>query len=108
MKAKGEFYSTGEVAKILSVSSITVKRWAEKKQIESIRTPGGRYLIPENEIKRLLGKKESTMRITVTFPTDFGEKLKTEIKKKYGKNTKIEEGLIKISKLWLAKKRKGA
>ncbi|MEW6069024.1 MAG: excisionase family DNA-binding protein [Candidatus Thermoplasmatota archaeon] len=60
MKQPEKLYTTGEVAKMLSITHLTVKRWAEKKQIASIRTPGRRYLIPESEIKRLLEPLEKT------------------------------------------------
>jgi hypothetical protein len=50
-------YSTGEAAKLLGVSFITVKRWIYAGKIKAIKTPGGHYRIPESEIQRWLGTK---------------------------------------------------
>jgi hypothetical protein len=50
-------YSTGEAAKLLGVSFITVKRWIYAGKIKAIKTPGGHYRIPESEIQRWLGTR---------------------------------------------------
>lgn len=49
------FYSTGESARLLKVSQITVKRWIYAGKIRAIKTVAGRYKIPESEVTRLLG-----------------------------------------------------
>jgi hypothetical protein len=50
-------HSTGEAAKLLGVSFITVKRWIYAGKIKAIKTPGGHYRIPDSEIQRWLGAK---------------------------------------------------
>jgi len=57
MIEKERYYRTGEVAKLLRVSFITVKRWIYQGKIKAIKNPAGRWLIPESEINRLLGIK---------------------------------------------------
>ena len=49
------YYRTGEVARLLKVSFITVKRWIYQGKIKAIKNPAGRWLIPESEVNRLLG-----------------------------------------------------
>ena len=49
-------YRTGEVAKALSVSRKTVRKWIKEGKIKAERTLGGQYRIPESEVRRLLGK----------------------------------------------------
>jgi len=54
---EGRYYRTGEVAKLLKISFITVKRWIYQGKIKAIKNPAGRWLIPESEVNRLLGIK---------------------------------------------------
>jgi len=52
-----KLYTTGEVAKVLGVSYVAVKKWAYAGKIKYIKTLGGRYRYPESEIRRLLGER---------------------------------------------------
>lgn len=54
MRMEG-LYSTGEAAKLLGISFITVKRWLYAGRIKAIRMPTKQYRIPESEVRRLLG-----------------------------------------------------
>jgi hypothetical protein len=56
-----KLYSTGEAAKLLGVSFITVKRWIYAGKIKAVKTPSGRYRIPESEIQRWLGVKQLSL-----------------------------------------------
>jgi len=38
----------------LGISFPTIKQWIYKRQLRSVRTPGGHHLIPQSEIDRLL------------------------------------------------------
>ncbi|MHC4942364.1 MAG: excisionase family DNA-binding protein [Planctomycetota bacterium] len=49
-----DYYTTTEVAKVLSVSADTVLKWVKAKKIISYRTPGGHYRIPKEEVAKLL------------------------------------------------------
>lgn len=42
-----------EAAKLLNVSTDTLKRWIKKRQIRAIQTIGGHHRIPRSEIERL-------------------------------------------------------
>lgn len=42
-----------EAAKMLGVTSQTIRRWLKDGAVSYIHTPGGRYLIPASEVVRL-------------------------------------------------------
>ncbi len=44
-----------EASRALGVSYPTIKQWIYRKQIRSVRTPGGHHRIPRSEIARLGG-----------------------------------------------------
>ena len=45
---------TSEVAELFSVSSRTVREWARRGLLPSIRTPGGQHRFPERPVRELL------------------------------------------------------
>ena len=49
-----KYYTTGEVAEIFHVSKTAVWWWVQKGKMKAIRTPGGRFLIPEDEVLKYL------------------------------------------------------
>ena len=52
-----KLYRTGQVARLLDISPITVFRWIHQGKIVARRNVAGRWLIPESEVNRLLGIK---------------------------------------------------
>ena len=48
----GGLLSRIEVARLFGVSASTVTRWARTGLIRSIRTPGGHYRFPADEVRR--------------------------------------------------------
>ncbi|RLF22933.1 MAG: IS607 family transposase [Thermoprotei archaeon] len=48
-----------EVCKLLGVSYVTLRRWIKEGRIRAVRTLGGKYRIPESEVKRLLSGVEA-------------------------------------------------
>jgi len=46
-----------EACKRLGISFITLKRWIYSGKIRAIKTPTGRWMIPESEIERIIGGK---------------------------------------------------
>ncbi|WP_048146551.1 IS607 family transposase [Pyrococcus abyssi] len=46
-----------QVAEILGVSFITIKRWIYSGKIRAVKLPTGKWRIPESEVKRILGEK---------------------------------------------------
>jgi putative resolvase len=45
---------TGQVAERLGVHPDTVKRWVRAGKLNVVKTPGGRNLIPEIEVEKVL------------------------------------------------------
>jgi excisionase family DNA binding protein len=45
---------TSEVAQLFSVSSRTVREWARRGLLPTIRTPGGQHRFPERPVRELL------------------------------------------------------
>jgi len=48
------YFTTGEVARLLGVSAFAVWKWIRDEKIRAIKTPGGHYRIPREEVDRLL------------------------------------------------------
>ena len=46
-----------EACKRLGISFITLKRWIYSGKIRAVKTPTGRWMIPESEIERIIGGK---------------------------------------------------
>ncbi|NPA98021.1 MAG: recombinase family protein, partial [Crenarchaeota archaeon] len=47
-----------EACRRLGISFITLKRWIYSGKIYAVRTPTGRWMIPESEIERIISGKE--------------------------------------------------
>lgn len=47
-----------EVAEILRVHPITIKRWAEAGRIEVVWLPNRRFLVPASQVSRLSGEHD--------------------------------------------------
>ena len=50
-----DFFSTGQAARLCSVTSDTVLRWIKSGRLRGLRTGGGHYRIPKTELERHLG-----------------------------------------------------
>mgnify|MGYP000058803409 CR=1 FL=1 len=48
-----------EVCRVLGVSYVTLRRWIKEGKIRAVQTLGGKYRIPESEVKRLLSGVET-------------------------------------------------
>jgi len=51
----GKLFTPREAAKVMGISYPTLKQWIYKKQLKSVRTPGGHHRIPEAEVDKFLG-----------------------------------------------------
>jgi molybdopterin-binding protein len=51
---RAKMYPVSEACKILGVSYPALKQWIYKRKINTVKTPGGHYRIPESEINRLV------------------------------------------------------
>jgi len=47
----------GEACRRLGIHFVTLKRWIYSGRIRAVKTPTGRWMIPESEIDRILGGK---------------------------------------------------
>jgi len=48
-----------QVAEILGVSFITIKRWIYSGKIKAVKLPTGKWRIPESDVKKILGEEPS-------------------------------------------------
>ena len=48
-----------EVCRLLGVSYVTLRRWIKEGKVRAVQTLGGKYRIPESEVKRLLSGVEA-------------------------------------------------
>ncbi|HWQ18121.1 MAG TPA: IS607 family transposase [Sulfolobales archaeon] len=54
-----------EVCEKLGVSYTTLRRWIESGYIRAIRTVGGKYRVPESEVRRILEERAREVRAVV-------------------------------------------
>ena len=52
-----------EACKRLGIHYVTLKRWIYSGRIHAVRTPTGRWMIPESEIERIVSGKEKTKEV---------------------------------------------
>ena len=52
-----------KACKRLGISFITLKRWIYSGRIRAVRTPTGRWMIPESEIERIISGREGVKEI---------------------------------------------
>ncbi|RLG80783.1 MAG: IS607 family transposase [Thermoprotei archaeon] len=52
-----------EACKRLGVSFITLKRWIYSGKIRAVKTPTGRWMIPESEVERIISGREGVQEI---------------------------------------------
>jgi molybdopterin-binding protein len=52
-------YRLPEAARLLSISSPTLKHWIQRGRIRAVRTPGGHYRVPQSEVRRLSGMSKA-------------------------------------------------
>jgi len=52
-----------EACKRLGISFITLKRWIYSGRIRAVRTPTGRWMIPESEVEKIIGGKAETKEV---------------------------------------------
>ena len=53
MMDNSKHWTPEEIAEILRVHVVTVRRWIAAGQLGAIRLPGGGYRIPQSELDRL-------------------------------------------------------
>lgn len=58
-----------EACRRLGISFITLKRWIYSGKIRAVRTPTGRWMIPEGEVERIVGGKEGAKEVRAAVYT---------------------------------------
>lgn len=66
---EGQMLRTSDVAMLFEVSERTVSEWAKKKQIPSVRTPGGHRRYPAEGIRWLLEESRRGPRSSSSAPS---------------------------------------
>lgn len=56
MTSADDLYTTGDVAKLLKISTVTVFRAIEKKQLRASTTPGGHYRVSRADLEEYMAK----------------------------------------------------
>jgi len=46
-----------EACRRLGISFVTLKRWIYSGKIRAVKTPTGRWMVPESEVERIIGGK---------------------------------------------------
>ncbi|MCE4599620.1 MAG: IS607 family transposase [Desulfurococcales archaeon] len=52
-----------EASKRLGIHYVTLKRWIYSGKIRAVRTPSGRWMIPEGEVERIIGGEEEAKEV---------------------------------------------
>jgi len=52
-----------EACRRLGIHLVTLKRWIYSGKIRAVRTPTGRWMIPESEVERIIGGKEEVKEV---------------------------------------------
>jgi len=52
-----------EACRRLGIHYVTLKRWIYSGRIRAVRTPTGRWMIPESEVERIVGGKEEAREV---------------------------------------------
>ena len=60
------YLSTGRAAKMLSVTPDTILKWIKQGRICALRTPGGHYRVPEDQIKTIIDQIGQTEPPSIT------------------------------------------
>jgi len=72
-----------EVCERLGVSYSTLRRWIEAGYVKAIRTVGGKYRVPESEVRRILESRAKEIRAVVyarVSSHDQGEDLERQVR----------------------------
>jgi len=69
VRMEKRLFTPPEVARLLGVGSTTVRWWIKRGRIRAVRTPGGQFRIPLEEVERLkiqMGLSPSSRALTVS------------------------------------------
>ncbi len=63
-------YKVSEVARVLNVSSVAVRKWIKSGKLKAKRI-GKLWMIPKSELKRFLGEKPREIRAVIYARVNF-------------------------------------
>ncbi len=69
LSVEERLYTLEEVAELLNVTPIAVRKWIKAGRVKATRNIYGMYRIPESEVKRLISERRSLK----TFTLDLDE-----------------------------------
>jgi len=58
-----------EACRRLGIHFVTLKRWIYSGKIRAVKTPTGRWMIPESEVERIIGGKEEVKEVRAVIYT---------------------------------------
>jgi len=71
-----------EACRRLGISFITLKRWIYAGKIRAVRTPSGRWRMPESEIEKIIGEKTGVEEVrAVIYARVSSSDQKSDLKK---------------------------
>jgi excisionase family DNA binding protein len=73
MESKGT-YSTGDVARLLSMHRDTVQKWCKAGKIRAFRVAGGKYRITAEALRELMGLTVNTPPVAPSMAASAGRK----------------------------------
>lgn len=59
MERAGELLTVSEAAKLLQVSPITVRRWANQRRIPCVRTPGNQRRFRRGDLEKVYAAEKA-------------------------------------------------
>jgi excisionase family DNA binding protein len=59
MEAETKLFLTGEAARALEVSALTIRQWDREGRIKSTRTLGGFRIFTAEEIRRVIAERQA-------------------------------------------------
>jgi putative resolvase len=70
-----------DACRLLGVSYVTLRRWIKEGKVRAVRTIGGKYRIPESEVRRLLSGIESKEVRAVIYARVSSSDQKTDLER---------------------------
>jgi len=68
----GRLLPPREACRRLGIHFVTLKRWIYSGKIRAVKTPTGRWMIPESEVERIIGGKAEVKEVKAVIYTRVG------------------------------------
>lgn len=80
-----EHQSLSKAAKLLGVSTQTLRNWDGEGKIRTVRSVGNHRRVPQAEISRLLNEEEQNRRVTLVYARCSTQKQKENLERQVGR-----------------------